>query len=381
MSIISAAWNYSWDLGVRLFKLGVDLFWFLLDLADNVFLLGADLARLVFTMLTGWLGVDSVWVELGMVLVYLAGILGVIMAAALVLLLVERRVAGFVQYRLGPNRVGFQGVLQPVADMFKLLTKENITPAGVDKTLHTLAPVLVLVPTVLAFAVVPFGRGMIAQDLNIGIFYLIAVTSLTTIPFLMGGWGSNNKYSLLGGMRAVAQMISYEVPMVFSLLGVVMIVGSLQMSQIVEAQQKVWFVFLQPLAFFIYIIAATAECNRLPFDIPEGESELTAGVYTEYTGMKWSLFMMTEYGNLVLVSAVATTMFLGGWHGPLLPGWFWFGLKTSLLLGFFILMRWTFPRVRVDQLMKIGWKYLVPVSLVNIFITGIGVYLYKSMGW
>ncbi|MCR4442642.1 MAG: NADH-quinone oxidoreductase subunit NuoH [Peptococcaceae bacterium] len=332
-------------------------------------------------MLTGWLGVDSVWVELGMVLVYLAGILGVIMAAALVLLLVERRVAGFVQYRLGPNRVGFQGVLQPVADMFKLLTKENITPAGVDKTLHTLAPVLVLVPTVLAFAVVPFGRGMIAQDLNIGIFYLIAVTSLTTIPFLMGGWGSNNKYSLLGGMRAVAQMISYEVPMVFSLLGVVMIVGSLQMSQIVEAQQKVWFVFLQPLAFFIYIIAATAECNRLPFDIPEGESELTAGVYTEYTGMKWSLFMMTEYGNLVLVSAVATTMFLGGWHGPLLPGWFWFGLKTSLLLGFFILMRWTFPRVRVDQLMKIGWKYLVPVSLVNIFITGIGVYLYKSMGW
>ncbi|MFZ5753675.1 MAG: NADH-quinone oxidoreductase subunit NuoH, partial [Bacillota bacterium] len=287
-----------------------------MSVLDNLFV---KIAALVRTTLTG-LGLGDIWVNLAMVILYLAGILGVMMTAALVLVLVERKIAGFIQLRPGPNRVGPWGSLQTVADTIKLLTKEDIIPACADRKVFMLAPVLVLVPTILAFAVIPFGKGMIATDVNIGIFYLIAVSSLATIPFLMAGWSSNNKYSLLGGMRAVAQMVSYEVPMVFSLLGVVMIVGSLQMSAIVEAQSKVWFVLLQPVAFLIYVIAATAECNRAPFDIPEGESELVAGVFTEYTGMKWALFFLAEYANLVLVSAIATTMFLGGWHGPVLPG-------------------------------------------------------------
>jgi len=384
MSFITNAWNFCWDLGVRLFWWGLDLVKFLLDFADNIFLFVAGTVRFVLNWAVTWLGMGefgNVLVEIAMVVVYLAGILGVIMVSAVVLILAERKIAGFIQLRPGPNRVGPWGMLQTVADVLKLLSKEDIIPRGADRFIFRLAPVLILVPTILAFAVVPFGRGMIAADLNIGIFYLVAVTSLATIPFLIGGWSSNNKYSLLGGMRAVAQMVSYEVPMVFSLLGVVMIVGSLQMSAIVEAQSRVWFVFLQPLAFLIYIIAATAELNRVPFDIPEGESELVAGVYTEYTGMKWALFFLAEYGNLVLVSAVATTLFLGGWHGPLLPGWFWFAAKTSVLIFFFMWIRWTFPRVRVDQLMNLGWKCLVPLSLANIFVTGIGVYLYKSLGW
>ena len=348
-----------------------------MSVLDNLFV---KIAALVRTALTGF-GINDFWENLAMVVLYLAGILGVMMTAALVLVLAERKIAGFIQLRPGPNRVGPWGSLQTVADTLKLLTKEDITPACADRKVFMLAPVLVLVPTILAFAVIPFGKGMIATDVNIGIFYLIAVSSLATIPFLMAGWSSNNKYSLLGGMRAVAQMVSYEVPMVFSLLGVVMIVGSLQMSAIVEAQSKVWFVLLQPVAFLIYVIAATAECNRAPFDIPEGESELVAGVFTEYTGMKWALFFLAEYANLVLVSAIATTMFLGGWHGPVLPGWFWFFIKTSLMIFFFMWMRWTFPRVRVDHLMHFGWKFLVPLSLANIFITGIGVYLYKTIGW
>lgn len=369
--------SYIWNLIITMWNYFIKIWNFFWDLADNIFLIGADLIRFVFSWALALVGLDQGYVEFLMFFVYLAGILGIIAGGALILQLAERKIAGFIQLRYGPNRVGFWGLLQPIADMFKLLSKESIIPRGVDKKIFILAPVLVLVPTVLAYSVVPFGRGMIALDLNIGIFYLIAITSLTTIPFLMAGWSSNNKYSLLGGMRAVAQMVSYEIPLVFSLLGVVMIAGSLQMSAIVEAQSRIWFIFLQPVAFAIYVISATAECNRVPFDIPEGESELTAGVYTEYTGIKWAFFMMTEYGNLILVSAVATTMFLGGWHGPLLPGWFWFAFKTSLFIFFFMWMRWTFPRVRIDQLMSFGWKYLIPLSLVNIFVTGTGLYLFK----
>jgi len=378
---LTTAWNFCLNLFIGLFWWGVDLLRYLLELADNIFLIGAACLRDLLTWAVKFMGVSTFWVELVMVFVYFAAILAVIMVAALVLMLAERKISAFIQLRHGPNRVGFWGLLQPIADMFKLLTKENIIPRRADKAVFILAPAIVIVPTIMAYSVIPFGKGMVAVDLNIGVFYVFAVSSLTTIPFIMAGWSANNKYSLLGGMRAVAQMVSYEIPLVFSLLGVVMITGTLQLSAIVEAQKGLWFIFLQPVAFVIYLIAATAECNRTPFDIPEGESELTAGVYTEYTGIKWALFMMTEYGNLVLVSAVATTMFLGGWQGPLLPGWFWFGLKTALFIFFFMWIRWTFPRIRIDQLMSFGWKILIPLSLANVLLTGLGIYLFSMKGW
>lgn len=349
-----------------------------MEFLNNIFVYIAQWIR--ETLAT--LGFTPVWVEVSMAVVYLVAILGVCTLAALFYVLWERKLAGYIQYRPGPNRLGPNGWFQTIADAIKLLTKEDVVPSEADKIVHLMAPVFIFVPTVLALAVIPFGKGMAAVDLNLGVFYLIAVTSLSTIPIFMGGWGSNNKYSLLGAMRAVAQMVSYEIPLVFSLLGVVLITGTLQLQGIVEAQSQVWFVLLQPIAFLIYIIAATAETNRAPFDLPEGESELTAGIYTEYSGMKWALFFLAEYGNLFIVSAMGVTMFLGGWQGPFLPGWVWFLIKTHLLFSFFIWIRWTFPRIRVDQLMHFGWKFLVPLSLANIFLTGIGVYIYKNgLGW
>jgi NADH-quinone oxidoreductase subunit H len=224
---------------------------------------------------------------------------------------------------------------------------------------------------------------MIIQDLNIGIFYFIAIGSTATISILMGGWASNNKYALIGGMRAVAQMISYEVPMVFSLLGVVMLTGSLKMSDIVEAQKTMWFIIPQFVAFIIYYIAATAEINRAPFDLAEGEQELVAGYFIEYSGIRWALFMMAEYANMVAVSAIAVTLFLGGWNAPFgwtfLPGFVWFLIKIYLMLFTFLWVRWTLPRMRVDHLMHFGWKFLIPVSLANIVVTGIGIYVYRMI--
>lgn len=342
----------------------------------------------MFVMLAQWirtslatLGLSSVWIEICMAIVYLAAILGICTIVALFYVIWERKLAGYIQYRPGPNRLGPNGWFQTIADAIKLLTKEDIVPARADKAIHLLAPVLIFVPTVLALAVIPFGDGMAAVDLNIGIFYLIAVTSLSTIPIFMAGWGSNNKYSLLGSMRAVSQMVSYEIPLVFSLLSVVIVAGTLQISEIVAAQSNIWFVVLQPIAFLIFVIAGTAESNRAPFDLPEGESELTGGYHTEYSGMKWALFFLAEYCNLFVVSAICVLVFLGGWQGPFLPSWLWFLIKTFLVMSFFIWIRWTFPRMRVDHLMSFSWKFLVPLSLVNIFITGIGVYIYKGLGW
>ena len=234
---------------------------------------------------------------------------------------------------------------------------------------------------VLLYAVIPMGKDMAVVDLNVGLFYFISVGSLSTICILMAGWGSNNKWSLLGAMRSVAQMISYEIPLAFSLLGVVMIAGSLNLSDIVAAQHKLWFILLQPIAFVTYFIAATAELNRGPFDMPEAEQELTAGAYTEYTGMRWALFFLAEYTNLVAVSALASTLFLGGWQGPWLPSWIWIIMKTYLVMLIFMWMKWTFPRIRMDHLMSFSWKVLIPVSLVNIVLTGAGIEFFQWMGW
>jgi len=317
------------------------------------------------------------WVDLFMALINIGGIFTLISLAAVVLVYAERKVSAYMQMRIGPNRVGPWGMLQSVADMIKLLSKEDIMPTGADKWLWVLAPVLLFVPSAAVYAVFPFDQQAIFADLNIGIFYFIAVASQATLPFLMAGWASNNKYSLLGGMRTVAQTISYEVPMAFSILGVVMLAGSMRMSDIIAAQQDVWFICLQPVAFVVYVIAATAESNRAPFDLVESESELVAGPFTEYSGMRWALFFLAEYANLVAASVIATTLFLGGWSGPWFPGWIWFLLKISMMIFIFMWFRWTFPRLRVDQLMSFGWKVLLPVALVNVLITGIGIYTHK----
>ncbi|MDP3787475.1 MAG: NADH-quinone oxidoreductase subunit NuoH [Candidatus Omnitrophota bacterium] len=303
-------------------------------------------------------------------------ILGFISVSAMFLIWWERKVSAHIQTRYGPMRVGWHGVLQPVADVIKLLLKEDIVPAGVDRWVWWFAPFFAVVPSVMVFACIPFGNifgiTLIPADLNIGILYILAITSVCTLGIFMAGWGSNNKYSLLGAMRAAAQMISYEIPLVLSIITVVMFAGSLSMQKIVEGQSKLWFVF-QPnlaIAFIIYLISAVAETNRVPFDIPEAESELVAGFHTEYSGMKFAMFFLGEYTNLFIVSAIAATLFLGGWQGPFLPPVIWFLIKTYGIITVMMWFRWTFPRVRVDQLMGFTWKVLTPISFANLAVAG-----------
>ena len=312
-----------------------------------------------------------------MLFVKIGGIFGVVLTSAIVLVYMERKICGFMQVRLGPNRVGPRGTLQSVADMLKLLGKEDIIPERVDKIVWALSPMLLFVPAALVYSVFPFDDGAIFADLNIGIFFVIAISAQSVLPFLMGGFASNNKYSLIGAMRTVAQMLSYEIPLVFALLGIVMITGSMKMSTIVEMQSEVWFIALQPLAFLIFVICATAETNRTPFDLVEGESEIIGGPFTEYSGMRWALFFLAEYANLLAASILTTTLFLGGWHGPYLPGMLWFWIKVFAMIFIFMWFRWTFPRFRVDQMLSFGWKVLLPVALVNVLLTGIGVYVYR----
>jgi len=285
----------------------------------------------------------------------------------------ERKVIGRFQDRYGPNRFGPWGLLQCVADMVKLLTKEDITPTQADRLVYNLAVIVPIVPTFLILAVLPFGRGMVAADLSIGFLYIVAVGSLGTIGIFMASWSSRNKYAMLSGLRTVAQMISYEIPMVLSVVGVLLLVGSLSMVSIVEAQSQ-WrlpFVVLQPLAFVLYFTAAIAEVNRSPFDLPEGESEIVAGYHIEYGGIKFAMFLLAEYINAFSICGIATTVFLGGWQGPILPSWAWFFIKAYFLYVVLIWLRGTLPRLRVDQLMNFAWKTLVPLALANLMITAL----------
>ena len=269
---------------------------------------------------------------------------------------------------------------QFIADAVKMLGKEDITPANADKFIFKIAPMILVGVTLMAFGVLPFGQRMVAINLDLGIFYFLAISSVSTLALLMAGWSSNNKYSLLGGLRSVSVMISYEIPLLFSLLGVVMITQTFNLTSIVEAQKTVPFIFLQPLAFVIYLIAGIAETNRAPFDQVQGEQEIVAGPFTEYSGLRWGLFMLAEYGNVVATSAIAVSMFLGGWYGPgFLPGWLWFILKIWLIIFIMMWIRWTFVRMRIDHLMHFAWKILLPLSLVNIVLTGIGIYLYELL--
>lgn len=316
--------------------------------------------------------------------VLLDGIIGIILIISFVLTFVmvfiwlERRLIGRFQIRVGPNRAGPFGLLQPVADAVKVLTKEDIIPVRGDKWVHWLAPVVVFVPALMFFAVIPLQEGAIFADLNIGILYIIAIGTLGVIGIFMAGWASNNKYSLLGAMRAVAQMISYEIPMVLAIIGVLLMVGSLQMGTIVS-KQVIPFILLQPLGFFIYFTAAAAELNRCPMDLLEAESEIVAGYHTEYSGMKFALFYLAEYGNALAISAIVATLFLGGWKQPfsqeffILPPWLWFVIKIFTVFFILLWIRSTLPRLRVDQLMGFAWKFLLPLALINIFITGIEV--------
>jgi len=295
----------------------------------------------------------------------------------------ERKVLGRIQNRLGPNRVGPFGLLQPFADGIKMFTKEDIVPERADKVVHFLAPILIMIPALLIFAVVPFGKNMTAVNLNVGVLYFLAVSSTTVIAIFAASWGSRNKYTLLGGIRSVAQIISYEIPMVLSVVPVLLIAGSLSTDGIVSAQKDGWFV-LTPwglVAFIAFFLCAVAECNRSPFDLPEAESEIVAGFHTEYSGMKFALFYMAEFMNVFTISALATTLFLGGWRGPWLPSWFWFFAKTVGVISVMLWFRGTLPRFRMDQLMGLAWKFLLPLAMINIFVTGLWYYLDGPMKW
>ncbi len=335
----------------------------------------------------------TVIVQLG--LVFAVFVLLLLSSAAMVY--AERKVAAFIQQREGPNRVGPLGLLQPFADVIKLMFKEELRPGGADAVLFLMAPVISAAAAIAAFAVVPFGAettffGLLDQpvslqvaDVNVAVLVVFAITSMSVYGIVLAGWSSNSKYSLLGGLRSASQMISYELPYGLTLASVLILANSLSLTDIVNRQEGYWlgfiprwFVFVQPVGFLIFMVAGVAETNRAPFDFPEAEQELVAGYHTEYSSMAFAMFFLAEYINMVTVSAVATDLFLGGWHGPFLPaslGWIWFLIKISALLFFYIWMRWTLPRYRYDQLMQFGWKILLPLAVLNLLATAAGVIL------
>ena len=315
--------------------------------------------------------VGSDWVRL---IVGLLIVIGFSQINALFLVWLERKVAGHIQLRPGPKEVGPFGLLQTIIDGIKLIGKELITPRAADRKLFVLAPVLIFMPVLVSFLVLPFGPNLILRDMNVGVLLIFAFSTFSVLAILAGGWAANNKYALLGAVRSVAQNVAYEIPLLLTVVTVVLMTNSLRFAEIVAAQSKVWFVFFQPVACVLYLICATAETNRAPFDIPEAESELIAGFHTEYSGMRFGLFFLAEYTNMFIVCAVATSLFFGGWHGLFgfdlgIPGVVWFLLKTYFLLFVIMWVRWTFPRVRFDQLMNFSWKVMIPLSLVNLIIT------------
>src|SRR5919107_3460640 len=348
----------------------------------------------------------EVGLKMALSLVQIAAVMGVVMLTVMILTLAERKVLGWMQDRMGPMEVGPYGILQPIADGLKLFFKEDIIPAGANKFLFSLAPILALVPALIGFAVIPFGpnrtvevfgiefKPFVISDINIGILYILAFTSIGAYGIILGGWSSNSKYSLLGGLRSAAQVISYELNVGLAIVGVILLSGSLSLVRITEAQAGGfwnWYVislpFPQIFAFVVYVISAVAETNRVPFDLPEAESELVAGFFTEYSGMRFAFFFIAEYANMILVSCIAALLFLGGWNAPypgtLLPGhwgWIenvvWFTVKVYFFLFLFFWLRATLPRLRYDQLMRFGWKVMLPIALGNIVLTALAAYFF-----
>ena len=319
-------------------------------------------------------------------LLKIAVLLNAVLVSVTFMTLLERKVIAWAQSRLGPMRVGPYGVLQAIADPIKLILKEDITPARADKWMFTLAPILSLVPALIVFSVVPFGGDELfyITDINVGLLFIISVTSIGVYGIILAGWASNSKYPLLASLRASAQLISYEIAVTMTLVSVTLTAGTLSMVGIVEAQQEagLWFGFVQPVAFVLVLIGGLAETNRAPFDMPEAEQELTGGFHTEYSGMRFALFFLAEYANMIVISAVVTVLYWGGWLRPfpsveilgfldLIPSWIWFFGKMFVFLYLFIWIRATLPRYRYDQLMRIGWKVLIPVAIANIVVTGV----------
>lgn len=352
----------------------------------------------------------EIGLRLAVSLAQIAAVMGVVMLTVMILTLAERKVLGWMQDRMGPMEVGPYGILQPIADGLKLFFKEDIIPAGANKFMFSLAPILAMVPALIGFAVVPFGpdrtievfgitvKPFVISDINIGILYILAFASIGAYGIILGGWASNSKYSLLGGLRSAAQVISYELNVGLAIVGVLLLAGSLSLVKITEVQAGGfwnWFIFAPPFpqifAFVVYVISAVAETNRLPFDLPEAESELVAGFFTEYSGMRFAFYFLAEYANMILVSCVAAALFLGGWNAPY-PGtilgriglerisWMenvgWFTVKVYCFLFLFFWLRATLPRLRYDQLMRFGWKVMLPIALGNILITSIAAYLF-----
>jgi len=312
--------------------------------------------------------------DLTVIIVGLVAVLALVQVNALFLVWLERKVAAHIQLRIGPKEVGPFGILQTIVDGVKLLSKELITPRHVDKKLFMLAPVAVFLPVLVSFVVIPFSEKLQIRDLNVGLLVIFAFSTFNVLAILVGGWASNNKYSLLGAVRSVAQNVAYEIPLLLTVLSALLWSNSLQMSKIVESQSTVWNAFWMPVAALIYLICATAETNRAPFDLPEAESELVAGFHTEYGGMRFALFFLAEYSNMLIVATVATTLFFGGWK-PLpflgflpVPGLIWFFAKTYVLIFVVIWVRWTFPRLRFDQLMNFCWKIMIPVALLHLIV-------------
>ncbi|HEY9073825.1 MAG TPA: NADH-quinone oxidoreductase subunit NuoH [Desulfobaccales bacterium] len=330
----------------------------------------------------------TIW-TLGLIflLIKLLVVLVVLLLLAAYLIYVERRLLGFMQLRLGPNRAGFQGLLQPIADAVKLLTKEDFIPAGADRVIFLYAPAVVAATALLIFAVVPFAPGWtfrgqripgVISDLNVGLLVVLALSSIGVYGVALGGWASNSKFALLGAIRGAAQMISYELSLGLSLAPVVMLAHSFSLVDIVQAQARLPFIILQPLAFIIFFTSAVAEMKRIPFDLPEAENELVAGYHMEYSGMRFGLYFLGEYVTMVILGALVAVFFLGGWRGPWLPPLVWFFIKVFIVVFVIIWIRATYPRLRYDQLMEFGWKILIPLALINIIITG-GIML--ALGW
>ena len=357
----------------------------------------ASLVERFYAAMAAW-GIPWIVPTLIVMVIVVSVVLAYISVAAMFMIWWERKISAHIQVRYGPMRVGgWHGWAQSIADGIKLLLKEDIIPAGADKVVFVLAPMVVFGATLAAYVTIPWAPGLIVRDLNIGILYMVSISSLVVVGIIMAGWSSNNKYATLGALRSAAQAVSYEVPLVLSLLGPVMIAGTMSMGKLVEAQSgrwfgvlPGWFVFPQIVAFLTYFTCALAECNRLPFDIPEAESELVAGFHVEYSGMRFAMFFLAEYANMFVVSAIATTVFLGGWHGPWIPlpglprevahglfGLVWFQVKCYFLIFVMMWLRWTLARLRVDQLMAFAWKVLLPISFANLIVTGLVLVLGK----